>query len=220
MVQMNYPLKKEDVLIIDYGVGNHLSIINALIFLGYKFKVSNKKKDIINARSYILPGVGAFSKAMNNLRELGLIEVLSEQILIQKKPILGICLGMQIFANDSEENGFYQGLGWIKGHVTKIKNKNGCKVPQVGWNNLEIAKKKPLFTKFDGSPHFYFDHSYHFSCKEEFISAKCWYGEDIIAAVQKENIFGIQFHPEKSQNNGLKLLRSFFEHFLKEKDSF
>ncbi len=204
-------LKKKDILIIDYYVGNHLSIMNALAFLGYTFKVSNKKEDIIEADAYILPGVGAFAEAMKNLTDLGIIDLLKEQVLVHKKPILGICLGMQVLAESSEEDGFHQGLGLIKGEVIKIKA-NGVRVPHVGWNTLNIKKSSPLFTNAKEDCHFYFDHSYHFLCSQEAIAATCTYGETITAAVQQDNIFGVQFHPEKSQNHGLRLYRSFFNY--------
>jgi imidazole glycerol-phosphate synthase subunit HisH len=204
-------LLKKYVLIIDYGVGNILSIVNALNFLGYNFIVSNKKEDIINACAYILPGVGAFAEAMNNLHQLKIINVLHEQVFINKKPILGICLGMQMLAESSEEKGFHQGLGWIKGKVVKINSKD-LQVPHVGWNEIEIKKKHPLFTRTNSNPHFYFDHSYHFICESSAIAAKFAYGNKMVAAVQKDNIFGVQFHPEKSQNNGLRLYRGFFNY--------
>lgn len=202
-------MSKNKILIIDYGVGNDQSVINALNFLGYSFLVSNKKKDILKSSAYILPGVGAFNEAMNNLNNLGIIDLLKEQVLKEKKPILGICLGFQVLADYSEENGFNKGLGFIKGGVVKFKTKKGFRIPHVGWNTTKIIKKNPLFSKLQGSPSFYFDHSYHLECDKSYVSAECFYGKNIIAAIQKDNIFGVQFHPEKSQNNGLKLFRSF-----------
>jgi imidazole glycerol-phosphate synthase subunit HisH len=207
----------KDVLIIDYGVGNHLSIINTLSFLGYSFKVSVNKKDIIAAKAYILPGVGAFNEAMKNLNKLKIIDTLGQQVLENKKPILGICLGMQVMADSSQEKGLHAGLGWIRGNVVRIKSLNNVRVPHVGWNQANILKKDPLFSRVQGQPHFYFDHSYHFECERRFKAATCSYGEEITAAVQRENIFGVQFHPEKSQNNGLKLFRGFFS-YIKEQD--
>ena len=201
-----------DILIIDYKVGNHQSVANALARLGYNFRVSGNIEDILNARSYILPGVGAFAEAMNNLRQLGIVQPLQEQVIVCKKPILGICLGMQILADSSEENGFHEGLGWIKGRVLKLNSKKGFRIPHIGWNNLKIIKKDPLFIKTEEYHNFYFDHSFHFTCEDKYITALSNHGTDFVAAVQKDNIFGIQFHPEKSQNNGLKLFRSFFNH--------
>lgn len=205
-------MRKSDVLLVDYKVGNHLSIINALRFLGYNFVVSNKKEDIENARSYILPGVGAFAEAMKNLKELGIIDTLSDQVLLHKKPILGICLGMQVFAESSEEKGFHRGLGWFKARVMRISSKKDLRIPHVGWNNIQIKKKDPLFSRMNEDVSFYFDHSYHFVCDDEFVSATADYGQRLTAGIQKENIFGVQFHPERSQNNGLRLLRGFFHY--------
>ena len=203
---------KKEILIIDYKVGNHQSVENALTFLGYDFLVSDKKEDIRRANVLILPGVGAFGEAMANLKQLGILETLSKEVLVKKKPILGICLGMQIMADYSEENGRHEGLGFIEGGFVKLEAKNGLRVPHVGWNNMKIIKKAPLFSKVEKNASFYFDHSYHFKGKKEHVSAVCGYGADVVAAFQKEHIFGVQFHPEKSQNNGLKLFRSFFDH--------
>ncbi|MFA6253157.1 MAG: imidazole glycerol phosphate synthase subunit HisH [Patescibacteria group bacterium] len=204
------------ILIIDYKVGNHQSIVNALNFLGYDFIVSSRKSDIIKAQSYILPGVGAFGEAMKNFNKLDILDCLQEQVLIKKKPILGICLGMQILAKDSEESGFCQGLGWIDGHVVALNKAKDLRIPHVGWDNIKLIKKDPLFLRTDNKElNYYFDHSYHFVCADKFISARCYYGEDFAVAVQKNNIFGVQFHPEKSQRNGLKLLRCFLDISLK-----
>lgn len=200
------------ILVIDYKVGNHQSVINSLSFLGYNFAVSNEKRDIEKAGSYVLPGVGAFGEAMRNLAEMGIIESLREQVLVKKKPLLGICLGMQVLAEDSVENGFFKGLGWIKGNVVKLKERKGLRVPHIGWNNIRILKKDPLFSRIPSEANFYFDHSYYFMTDEEYVAATCDYGGDVVVAVQKDNIFGVQFHPEKSQTAGLKLLRSFFSY--------
>jgi imidazole glycerol-phosphate synthase subunit HisH len=211
----NLEAENSDVLVIDYGVGNILSVLNALDFLGYKYKVSNKKEDIINSPAYILPGVGAFNQAMENLNKLEIIKTLENEILVKKKPILGICLGMQILADSSNENGYHEGLGWIKGNVVKMEASQKVRVPHVGWNDLSIKKENFLFKDTTSKPHFYFDHSFHFKCEKEFICATCSNGGEIIAAVQKENIYGVQFHPEKSQRNGLKMFRNFFNHIQK-----
>ena len=205
-------MSKNKVLIVDYGVGNHQSVVNALKFLGYDFLVSGKKDDILKASSYILPGVGAFGEAMKNLHKLDIINLLSEQVLLKKKPILGICLGLQILSEYSVENGYNDGLGWIKGHIDRFDENKNIRIPHVGWNTIKIVKKEPLFSKTEEHFSFYFDHSYHFICGEEFVCATCFYGTDFVAAIQKDNIFGVQFHPEKSQNSGLKLFRCFFKH--------
>lgn len=202
-------MKKQKILVIDYGVGNHQSVTNALNFLGYDFVVSGKKEDIVKAQYYIFPGVGAFGEAMKNLYSLGIIDCLQKEVLVKKKPILGICLGMQLLAEDSQENGYNKGLGWIKGHVVGLNKNNKFKIPHVGWNNVEVLIKEPLFSRSTVNAHYYFDHSFHFVCDEKYISAACRHGSRVVAAVQKDNIFGVQFHPEKSQNNGLRLIKDF-----------
>jgi glutamine amidotransferase len=199
------------IVIIDYGVGNTYSVINAILRLGYtKVKVSDKEADIKSADALILPGVGAFDEAVRNLKSHHLPEVLNETVLIQKKPILGICVGMQLLAEGSEENGWHEGLNWIPGKVKKLELPPSYAVPQVGWNNISFNNRDPLFSRTAESPNFYFDHSYHFETTPEHRLAWCDYGIEVTAAVQKENIFGVQFHPEKSQTNGLKLFRGFF----------
>lgn len=200
------------IIIIDYGVGNDQSVVNALKYLGYDFLISNKKKDIEGAKAIILPGVGAFGEAMNNIKNLQIVDLLKNQVLKKKKPILGICLGFQVFADSSKENGFHKGLSFVKGQVIRIPSQKGLRIPHVGWNTLSIKKTSPLFSKFQKNPSFYFDHSYHFVCNDANVSATCEYGSNLVAAIQKGNIFGVQFHPEKSQSNGLKLFRSFFEY--------
>ena len=204
--------KKSSVLVIDYGVGNIRSVTNALESLGYAHAVSSAVADIKDADIYILPGIGAFEEAMSHLKERGIINVLSNEVLKKKKPILGICLGMQVLAQDSEENGMHKGLGWIEGHILRIPPFAGIRIPHVGWNQLNTLKRIPLFSTVPRQSSFYFDHSYHFSTKKKNIAASCEYGTEITAAVQRGNIFGVQFHPEKSQNNGLRVLRAFCEY--------
>jgi glutamine amidotransferase len=200
------------ITIIDYGIGNVFSVYNAIKFLGYSnLRISNKEFDIKSSDILILPGVGAFDEAMRNIKSHNLEEILSENVLIKKKPILGICVGMQILSEGSEENGWNEGLGWIPGNVKKLNLPQYLNVPHVGWNNIVIKSKSQLYSNQSYiDPHFYFDHSYHLETNEEFVSSYCNYGIKVCASVQKENIFGVQFHPEKSQNNGLKLFRSFF----------
>lgn len=197
------------ILVIDYGVGNHQSVENALKFLGAKYIISGHKRDIVQARAFIFPGVGAFAEATHNLSRRGIGPALRDQVLVHKKPLLGICLGMQLLAQDSQENGLHPGLGWLKGHVVKLNPTRECKIPHVGWNNLTVKLASPLFSQLPPRPTFYFDHSYHFAADPQLVSATAWHGTEVIAAIQHQHIFGVQFHPEKSQRHGLKFLRAF-----------
>ena len=202
---------KRRIVIIDYEVGNHQSVINALEALHYDFLVSCKAADILAADAFILPGVGAFHEAMRNLKSRGLISLLGHEVLEKRKPILGICVGMQVLAGSSTEDGFHQGLGWIPGKVVKLQETRSRKVPHVGWSDLEIVKPGPLFRGMRERAIFYFDHSYNFECGREFVAANCRDDSMITAAVQKDHIFGLQFHPEKSQIAGLKVLRNYLQ---------
>lgn len=199
------------IVIVDYGVGNTHSVSNAIASLGYKkLKISSSESVIGEADALILPGVGAFEACANNLREKNLDAILNEQVLVKKKPILGICIGMQLLATHSEENGLHKGLNWIEGIVKKLQLPLSFAVPHVGWNNVTQRDDSPIFGRNKTNSNFYFDHSYYFDCGEQFVAGYCDYGIKVTAAVQRDNIFGVQFHPEKSQTNGLKLFRGFF----------
>ena len=201
------------IAIIDYELGNTRSVKNALTQLGYRSIISRRKEDLRQAHALILPGVGSFGEAMGNLERLDLLEDLNYLVLELRKPILGICLGMQILADRSEEDSRFRGLGWIEGEVVRLAPP-GLRVPHVGWNHLAIHHGEPLFTRNEPESHYYFDHSFHYSCSPEHVAATCVYGTEVVAAVQKDNIFGVQFHPEKSHKSGLKLFRSFFSSHL------
>ncbi|WP_204106203.1 MULTISPECIES: imidazole glycerol phosphate synthase subunit HisH [Spirulina sp. CCY15215] len=205
-------MTQKKVLIIDYGMGNLQSVKNALEFLGYSATVSDCQDDIPHFDAYILPGVGAFGEAMENLRQRDLIDILSEGVLHEKKPFLGICLGMQLLAESSVEMCYSEGLNWIPGHVIKIEVEEGIRLPHVGWNAIEIVKPVPLFNRIDSYSSYYFDHSYQLICDNRYVIAKCQYGREIISAIQCDNIFATQFHPEKSQVKGLRLLRNFLNY--------
>lgn len=203
-------MTQPNIVIIDYSVGNIHSVYNALKTLNYKnIKITNKKEIISDADFIILPGVGAFDKCIKNLRDLKLDNILEKEILIKKKPLMGICVGMQMLADYSDENGIHKGLGWIPGNVQKIKTKQKLPIPHVGWNNINIDKKSLLISKNLDNVNFYFDHSYNFNCDQKYITAHANYGGKITSVIQKDNIIGIQFHPEKSQNNGLRIFRNF-----------
>jgi len=196
-------------MIVDYGMGNLHSVSNALKFLGKKALTSNRPEDINEADAIILPGVGAFGEAMANLNRLKLIDALNCQIIEKKVPFLGICLGMQLIGEGSEESPGVRGLGWIEGAVRRMPVVPGTRLPHIGWNNVDICLREPLFKNIGKDVNFYFVHSYYMDCSDTIISAKCFYDNNIAAAIQKENILATQFHPEKSQNNGLRLLRNF-----------
>lgn len=190
-------------------MGNIGSVCNALKFLGGCYLVTNNIEDLKKADAYILPGVGAFKAAMNNLNHLDLTGVLTDQVMDKKKPYLGICLGMQLLAMDSTEQGFSKGLGWINGHVVSMQPSGSLRVPHVGWNNVSFEKRAFVYNRIDDGAHFFFDHTFHVVCEKDIVIGTCDYGGRVVSAVQSENIVATQFHPEKSQRNGLKLLRNY-----------
>ncbi len=197
------------IVVIDYGMGNIGSIKNALEFLGADVLVSDKYRDISNASHIILPGVGSFGDGMANLRGRGLIEILEKEVIEKGKPFLGICLGMQLLAEEGEEGGLNKGLGWVQGRVRKINT--NLRLPHIGWNDVVLEKEHTLFNDIS-SRVFYFVHSYSFGFKNsEDVIASCQYGEIFPVVLAKDNIMGVQFHPEKSQKSGLKLLKNFLD---------
>lgn len=201
-------------VIIDYGSGNVESVLNALSFVknNENFLVSNKPSDIRAANHLILPGVGAFGDCVNGLKSVeGLLPEIRKQVLIEKKPFLGICVGMQVLASIGYENGEHQGLGFINGKVEKITAQEGLKIPHMGWNEIMLKPTKhPALKDVKNDEHFYFANSYHFICQNENnVLAQLEYGSKLNAIVAKENILGIQFHPEKSGEAGLLILKNF-----------
>ncbi len=200
------------IVIVDYGVGNTYSVSNAVRALGYKkLKISSNETDIMAADSLILPGVGAFAVCAANLRARQLDRILQEAVHGKGTPILGICVGMQLMATESEENGTHAGLGWIPGKVVRLNPPDGAAVPHVGWNDVTASSGSPLFARTPESSNFYFDHSYEFVCAAPLDAiAHCTYGKPLVAAISRGKVFGVQFHPEKSQVTGLKMFRGFF----------
>ena len=201
--------------IVDYGMGNLRSIENKLAYFGQGFFCSSDAEKLAAADKLILPGVGHFARGMENLDKLGLTGFLDDFALKQKKQVLGICLGMQLFSEYSEE-GNAKGLGWIAGSTRKIvMTNNGSrprKVPHMGWNSLQEIKKPALFEGVSPGDLFYFVHSYHICCQEsQDVAAVTEYGIKLCAAVQKNNILGFQFHPEKSYDSGFKLIENFLK---------
>lgn len=205
--------------VIDYGMGNVRSISNAFSLLQEEVKITDDPKIIANADGIILPGVGAFVDGMNNLKRKRLIPILKEQVLEKKKPYLGICLGLEFLAEKSYEGGTHEGLGWIKGTVTRIlPTDSSLKVPHIGWNDTLIIKDDDLLKELE-DPVFYYLHSYYLKTddlEKNIITSICDYGGvKITATIHKDNIFATQFHPEKSQETGLKLLKNFIESMKK-----
>lgn len=192
--------------IIDYGAGNLFSVKNALDYLGIKNIITNKPEDLRSADRLILPGVGAFPDAMRMLNESGLVDVIKQEV--QKKPLLGICLGMQMLFEKGYEFAETEGLGLIKGSV-KLMTPNNLAVPHMGWNELELNNPCKLLEK--GGEYVYFVHSYAADCPNENVSAYCDYGMKVPALVFSGNVFGAQFHPEKSGEAGLAILKRFAE---------
>jgi glutamine amidotransferase len=197
------------ICILDYGSGNVGSVENICQFLGSNPIVSNEADDIRSATHLVLPGVGSFGASMAKVRSKLPLNIIEKEVLSNKKPFLGICVGMQILAQKGYEYGEYDGLGWMPGSVRKLDS-NGLRLPHVGWNNINTTRESALFQNFEGDPDFYFVHSFVFKPEDrETIVANTEYGEVFCAAIQKENIFGVQFHPEKSQRAGMLLLNNF-----------
>jgi len=208
------------IAIIDYGSGNLKSAAKALevassnLNIDSKIVVTSDPKIIKESKKIILPGQGSFRDCYLGIKKIpGLEDMLNEFVLVKKKPIFGICVGMQLFANIGYESQETKGFGWIDGEVRKINNINRTlKLPHMGWNQIELKKDFALFSNLKNKSHMYFVHSYELITKQkDCIAATTNYGNSIIVAVAKENIFGTQFHPEKSQKNGLKILENFLK---------
>lgn len=200
---------RSGIAIVNCGLGNIGSVANALEWLQEPYFLADGVTDLNDASGIILPGVGAFSAAMQRLGDSGLLDELRNQIYGRHKPVLGICIGMQILARTSEEGGLHSGLGWLDASVVKLQPGDALRVPHVGWNNVSTVRPSRLFKGIDNGAHFYFDHSYRFVCDSSFVTSVCDYGGAFNASIESGNIFATQFHPEKSQRNGLKLLRNF-----------
>ena len=199
------------IAIINYGLGNLSSVKNALDVLGVDAKVTDDIKEIRKADKIILPGVGAFGYGMENLRKLGLVEVLQKEVVENKKPFLGICLGMQLICKKSYEEGEFEGLGWVDAEVIRFNDNGGrLLVPHVGWNSVECDLNCPILFGGASEQTFYFVHSYYPDVKDQgIVMGWCDYGVKFPAILQKNNIFAAQFHPEKSQTEGLEILKKF-----------
>ena len=202
------------IVVIDYKMGNIGSIINMIKKAGGEAKFSPEIDQIEKAEKLILPGVGAFDAGMQNLTKLGLVDVLRKKVFEDKVPILGVCLGMQLFMERSEE-GVLPGLGFIKGSVVRFRfdeNNSHLRIPHMGWDSVEVKKESPLFSSMYEEPVFYFVHSYHVVCDDaEDVLSTTNYGYKFASSLQRGNIFGTQFHHEKSHKYGLKLIQNFIK---------
>lgn len=197
------------IAIIDYNAGNLKSVEKALLSLGHDCVVTGDFKEIERADKVILPGVGAFGDAMSELRKYGLDKVIRE-VADKKIPFLGICLGLQLLFEGSEESGGMEGLHILDGSILKIPDTPGHKIPHIGWNSLSLQHEGRLFCGIEPEPYVYFVHSYYLkAADEQIVKATCEYGTLIHASVEKDNIFACQFHPEKSSHTGLRILENF-----------
>ncbi len=199
------------IAIIDYDAGNIKSVEKALLYLGQEVVITDNREAILKADKVILPGVGAFGDAMENLRKRGLDRVIQE--VVQKQiPFLGICLGLQLLFEKSEEAPGVEGLGILKGEILRFPKSEGLKIPHMGWNSLHLEHNGRLFQGVEEQAFAYFVHSYYLKAQEEeIVKASAEYGVHIHASVEKGNIFACQFHPEKSSDVGLKILKNFVE---------
>ena len=197
------------IAIIDYGAGNIQSVAKALRHIGCDCTVTKNKKEILASDGAVLPGVGSFGDTVDTMNAYGIKETVKEYIA-GGKPFLGICLGMQLLFPESEESPGAKGLGIFEGTITKIPNGDGLKIPHMGWNSLTINPQSRLLKGIGEEPYVYFVHSYYLTAKDrDLVAARTEYGVTIDAAVEKDNVFATQFHPEKSGETGLKILRNF-----------
>ena len=199
------------IAIIDYDAGNIRSVEKALQFLGQEVKITRDREEILGADKVVLPGVGSFGDAMGKLHQYGLVEVI-RQVAEKKTPFLGICLGLQLLFERSDESPGVEGLGILKGEILRIPEGEGRKIPHMGWNSLELRNQGRLFAGLSGEPYVYFVHSYYLKARDEqIVKAATEYGVTIHASVEQDNIFACQFHPEKSSDTGLQILKNFIE---------
>jgi len=202
-------MKDYGIRVVDYGMGNLGSVCNAFARLGARCEVTDTPDGIAGARAIVMPGVGAFASAMANLRHRNLVDALTDRVVDEGVPFLGICLGLQLLARSSTEHGQTSGLGWIDGDVTRLSPQGGLPVPHVGWNQIVRKATSPLLANVGIDAHCYFDHGYHLECDPSLVTSTCDYGGDCVASIAKGNIQAVQFHPEKSQRTGLRILRNF-----------
>ena len=206
-----------NVIIVDYNSGNISSVINSFKEVAkdkVNIEVTSDLNKIKSSDKVVLPGQGSFKSCVNALNKIdGLSNTLNEFAILLKKPLLGICVGLQMFADIGYEETETKGLGWISGKVSKINNQNGkYKLPHIGWNQIKLIKDSKIFKDIENNSHMYFVHSYEFVPNDkDLISATTEYSSNIVCSVEKENIFGTQFHPEKSDKMGLKIIKNFLD---------
>ena len=202
------------IVVVDYGMGNLGTVATKIKKMDPSVVISSNPEEISKADKIILPGVGSFKAGMENLRNRNLIDILDKKVVRDKTPILGICLGMQLFTKKSEE-GFVDGLGWIDAETIRFRfhtTQKGLKIPHMGWNTITIKNHHPLLGDLGDQPRFYFVHSYHAQCKNpENVVAQTEYGYSFPSVITQENIVGVQFHPERSHKFGMKILKNFVE---------
>lgn len=200
-----------NIVIVDFGLGNLSSVKRGFKRINIDSIVSDSLKEIKKADKLVLPGVGHFATAIDNIKNSGIIDALNNKVLINKSPVLGICLGMQLMGNISRE-GDVNGLGWLDAEIVRfeINDKRRYKVPHIGWNNTKIINSNNPYIRITAKDHFYFVHSYHMDCKDSRdVWMKSVYENEFVSAIKKDNIWGTQFHPEKSHSSGLKILKAF-----------
>ena len=196
------------ICVLNYGSGNVKSVYNMISFLKHQVIVSNDFNDIESSSHIILPGVGSFGSAMKKIKANIPLDSLKLEILDKKKPFLGICVGMQVLAEKGYENGEHQGLGWVSGVANKLEVKN-FPLPHIGWNDVIVKKESQLFKGLKEIKDFYFVHSYKLVTDENYILTETNYEVNFCSSIQKDNIYGVQFHPEKSQKAGQKIIQNF-----------
>jgi len=197
------------IAIIDYGMGNLRSVQKSFEKVGYQAKITNKKEQLLDADGVVLPGVGAFKDAIENLQELDLIDTIY-QVVEEGKPFLGICLGFQLLFSESEEFGHTKGLDIISGSVKKFPSNLGLKIPHMGWNQLNLKQDNRIYDGLVDGEFQYFVHSYYVETEnEDVVGATSDYGIEFVASIAKDNVYGAQFHPEKSSDKGLQILKNF-----------
>jgi glutamine amidotransferase len=201
------------LVIVDYGMGNLKSVTSAIRYLGYdNILLSNEFSVLQSADKLILPGVGNYARAMHKINELNLTSCIRQLVLDEKKPILGICLGMQLMGHSSTESGFNSGLGLVDGIVEAFASTE-LKIPHVGYNQVTACAQSRLYSGIHAEPDYYFTHSFRMTSNTDIGKSTCHYGEEFVASYEIDNIAGVQFHPELSQTNGLHLLKNFIELF-------